>query len=458
MTQTLVVVMNGQVAGHVTRATPHSGPEFTYSEEYLTEGTVPLSVRMPIGLGTFRAKVVVPFLEGLLPENAATRRAWADRLQTSATDAFSLLARMGWDCPGAVQFCLPEELDDMLARSGEVQAASDEQIAERLRRLRRDAASWSLPDEHWSLPGQQEKFTLVRRDGRWYEAKGSTATTHIIKPGIGTLLNQAIVEYATMRAADAAGLDVAQVEFTHFQGEAAIVIERFDRLEFRDAVMRLHQEDFCQAVGMLPERKYEDQRGPSLVRLAEVIAKHSRNPHQDRWALAEFAAINYIAGAPDGHAKNISLALWPNDVHVAPLYDLATAFPYDNAGPTNSRTAFSIGGRRDFGRVLGKHWDRAAREMGLDAEEYRLRVRGITERFPDAFADALTRLGLPEAEEIRERAMPRLGRHAGHILERLNDPLDPDVSRSRSTKKSAGTTTNTTTKKNATKKAGGTTV
>lgn len=432
MSQSLVVVIGGQVAGHLTRATRLSAPEFTYSEHYLAEGSVPLSVRMPIGPGTYKAKVVVPFLEGLLPENVNTRRAWADRLENGASDAFSLLARMGWDCPGAVQFCTPEELDDMLSRSGEMNPVDDSHIADRLRRLRKDEASWSLPDEHWSLPGQQEKFTLVRRDNRWFEAKGSAATTHIIKPGIGRLLNQAIVEYATMRAAGAAGLDVARVRFAHFEGEAAIVIERFDRLKFRDAVVRLHQEDFCQALSVLPERKYEDQNGPSLARLTDVIAKHSRAPGEDRWALAEFAAINYVAGAPDGHAKNISLALWPQDVHVAPLYDLATAFPYDNAGPTNSRTAFSIGGRRDFGRVLGKHWDRAARTMGVDVEKYRLRVREMAERFPDAFADVLADLSLPEADEIRSRTMPRLEHHAAHIVSRLDDPTDPGVSRSSS--------------------------
>lgn len=438
MTQTLVVVMNGQVAGHMTRATPRAAPEFTYSPEYLDQGLVPLSVRMPIGPGTFKPKVVVPFLEGLLPENTATRRVWADRLQTRAIDAFSLLTRMGWDCPGAVQLCLPEELGDMLTRSAEVEPVSDQEIAERLRHLRKDSASWSLPDERWSLPGQQEKFTLVRQDDRWYGAKGSAATTHIIKPGIGTLLHQAIVEYATMRAAAAAGLTVAAVDFTHFDGQAAIVIERFDRLQHEAGIVRLHQEDFCQAVGVLPERKYEDHNGPSLARLAEVVARHSRKPDRDRRALADFAAINYIAGAPDGHAKNISLALWPDNIHVAPLYDLATAFPYDNTGVTNSRTAFSIGGRRDFGRVLGKHWDRAARAMGLGPERYRGRVRVLAERFPDAFADALSDLDLPEAGEIRNRAMVRLQRHACHVLDRLNDPMDPDVSRSRSTRKESG--------------------
>ncbi len=141
---------------------------------------------------------------------------------------------------------------------------SQREIEERLRALRDDSASWSLPDEHWSLPGQQEKFALVRRNDRWFSATGSAATTHIIKPGIGRMHHQALVEYATMRAAGQVGLDIAHVDFTHFGNEPAIVVERFGRVEVDGEVVRVHQEDFCQAAGRMPNCKYETHDGPGL--------------------------------------------------------------------------------------------------------------------------------------------------------------------------------------------------
>lgn len=426
----LVVVLGGQVAGRITRTSVNSDPEFTYDDDYLLRGDVPLSTRLPLGPGRFKAKAVLPFIEGLIPENAETRQRWAERLSAEAgeavsDDAFSLLSRMGWDCPGAVQFASPDDLDEMLARGGQVEPTSEAEIEERLRVLRDDSASWSLPDEHWSLPGQQEKFTLVRRDDGWFSATGSAATTHIIKPGIGKMHNQALVEYATMRAADQVGLDIAHVDFTYFGEEPAIVVERFDRVDVGGEIVRVHQEDFCQAAGRLPNRKYEVHGGPGLDTMARIITEHSSNPIEDRWAVGEFLAVNYIAGAPDGHAKNISLALWPDDTHVAPLYDLATSFPYDQRNPALRTVALSVGGRREFGRVLGKHWDRAANTLGLDPVRFRHSVRDLASNFPDAFADALREVERPEADEVRERALPHLQRHIDDLVARLDDPPDP---------------------------------
>lgn len=145
--------------------------------------------------------VLLPFLEGLLPENRATRQRWAQRLGVSGDDAFALFSRMGWDCPGAIQLCNPDELSEVVLRNADVKRVFDVEIGDRLRALSDDSASWSLPDEHWSLPGQQDKFTLVSRDGEWHEARGASATTHIVKPGIGRLHDQALVEHVTMRAA-----------------------------------------------------------------------------------------------------------------------------------------------------------------------------------------------------------------------------------------------------------------
>lgn len=429
MAEELTVILAGRKAGTISRVSRYSDPTFTYDEEYLQTGTVPLSTRMPLAPGVASAKRLASFLEGLLPENQTTRQRWATNLAADDASPFALLSKMGWECPGAVQFARTAEVDLMLARADEFEPTSDEQIAERLTNLRLDSAAWTLPEEHWSLAGQQEKFALARRADRWYTANGSAPTTHIFKPGIGRLHHQALVEYATMRAADASGVDVAEVELTHFGDEIALVIERFDRIDVGGTVRRVHQEDFCQASGRLPANKYEAPNGPGLDDMAGIVRSWSADVRSDRWALADFIAINYVTGAPDGHSKNISLALWPGDTHIAPLYDLATAFPYE--GSAYKSVAVGIGGGRDFGNVLGKHWDRAARTIGIEPEMLRHRVADLAGSFPDAFADVLAELGTGVAKELRDRAMPRLQAHVEQLTSRLDDPQDPDEDRSR---------------------------
>jgi serine/threonine-protein kinase HipA len=313
----------------------------------------------------------------------------------------------------------------MLARNDDLPEVSDAAIAARLRDLRTTGeASWTLPEEHWSLPGQQAKIALARlRDG-WHEAHGSAATTHIIKPGIGRLHHQALVEHATMRAAAACGLAVANTEFVYFGEEPAIVVERYDRLVLEDdTVVRLHQEDLCSAAGRLPSRKYESDGGPGLRDMVRTVNQVATDRAAAVRAVGDFVAFNYVSGSPDGHAKNISLLLLPHETRMAPLYDLATGLPYDSKNPEFRQVAVGIGGRRKFGQVLGKHWDRAAEQLGIPAPEYRERARSLARAFPDGFSDALRSLETPEAESIRGRSIDAIATHARLVLERLDDPV-----------------------------------
>lgn len=426
--RSLLVVLYGVVVGRVEQRGAAAEPEFTYEPAYLAaRPSTPLAVRMPLSATTYRGKSVRAFLEGVLPEDPRTRQRWGAALGVEPDDTLAILAQMGWDCPGAVQFCEPDALDEMLSRAQETRPVSDQDIAQRLSALRTgDAASWSLPDEHWSLPGQQSKFALTKLPTGWHEAHGSAATTHIIKPGIGRLHHQSLVEHATMRAASALGLDVAHTEFTRFGAdEPAIVIERYDRVILDDGgVLRLHQEDFCSASGRLPSKKYEAHGGPGLADLARIVEQNSRgHTAASLAALGDFAAVNYVAGAPDGHSKNVSLLLLPNEIKVAPLYDLATSLPYDS-DPGLREVAIGIGGRRKFGQVLGRHWDRAAAVLGIPAEQYRTTAREMAGRFPDEFSDALTKVGTPEAEEVRRRSIDRIARHTRQLTERLDDPME----------------------------------
>ncbi len=419
-----MVLLYGEVIGRIDQATPNSPPELHYEDDHVERASVPLGLRLPLSNEVSSGKPLDAYLAGLLPEDLDTRRRLATDLGVGVDDAVGILARMGWDCPGAVQFCTPEDLDEMASRPGDHVAVSDADIESRLRSLRtEDGPSWTMPDERWSLAGQQAKIALAKLDGAWHEAHGSAATTHIVKPGVGHLTHQGLVEHATMRAAAAVGVDVAETEFRHFGDEAAVVITRFDRLVRRDGgVLRIHQEDLCSATGRSPERKYESDGGPGVRDMALVIERHVADRATAMRSLADFVAINYIAGAPDGHAKNIAVLILPGEVRMAPLYDLATGLTYDRRQILR-QVAVSISGQRALGSVVGRHWDKVARLLAIPPEEYRARLSHIADGYTDAFSDALADVGTPEAQVVRARTVDRLAAHIAGVARRLDDPI-----------------------------------
>jgi serine/threonine-protein kinase HipA len=421
MAERLAVLLYGQVVGQLERTAGGDLPTFSYDDAYAAAGTVPLSLRLPIALTAYSGRQVEPYLRGLLPENRATLGRWADRLGVAPDDIFALLAEMGWECPGAVQFCRLDDVEDLLSRNGEYKPVSDTDIAERLRELVDEPASWSMPGEHWSLGGQQEKFALTLLAGKWHEAHGSAATTHIIKPGIKVLHHQALVEHLTMAAASGLGIDVAASRIVQFDDQWALVVERFDRVVGRDgSVVRVHQEDFCQALGRLPEMKYESRGGPRLTDMAGVVRRWSSHREDDLMALADFAAINLVAGAPDGHSKNLSLLL-AHDGHrrIAPLYDLATGLSYGR-GSVERSIALSIGGERIFSRIRRKQWEKAAGTLGLDPDLLVGRAGGLAEQYPDAFERAVADAqDIPGADEVGARTLPALREHCKRLAQQL---------------------------------------
>lgn len=422
MTERLVVLLSGQLVGHLDRAASDDDPTFSYTAEYVRTGEVALSAWLPLQKGIHSAKRVRPYLFGLLPENEDARAAWSDQLGVSVDDAFGILAAMGWDCPGAVQFCREEDLEELRTRGGEHRPISDTEIADRIRAFAGGEPSWTMPGEHWSLGGQQEKFALARIGGRWYTAHGSAATTHIVKPGIRQLHHQALVEHVTMEAASALGVVVAKSTFTRFGDQWAIVIDRFDRSLASGRVLRTHQEDFAQACGRMPAHKYESRNGPGLADMMRVVTRESTGLFDDRLALADFLIINLVAGAPDGHAKNISLLRAPGMTRVAPLYDLATGLAYDNRNVERS-VALSIGGERIASRIRHHQLRKAGRTLGLEPELLIGRVAMLAEAFPKAFEECLDRLAgsAPGAQEVAEKALPALKAHTRDILGRLGD-------------------------------------
>jgi len=418
----LDVLLHGQPIGWLERSSSEADPTFTYAPDYVDEGTIALSARLPIQYAPFAAERVSPYLQGLLPESSDVRLRWSQQLQVTPDDAFGMLAVMGWDCPGAVQFSHPDRVEELQQRSAEYVTTDESAMGDRVRSLTTQDGTWTMPEEHWSLGGQQEKFALARIGDQWLEAHGSAPTTHIVKPGISRLKHQALLEHLTMRAAARVGVEVATTEYRSFDGAWALVVERFDRQSAQDAsTTRIHQEDFCQAVGRTPDRKYEERGGPTARDMVAVVNRESIDRRNDLLALADFLIINVVAGAPDGHSKNIALLRRSGGSTIAPLYDLATGLAYD-AVDVDRRIALSVGVERLTSRILPQQWAKASAIVGVEPRLMQARVVQLAEALPAAFTEAIEEVGsAPGIDEIADRVPARLIEHCQRILVGLAD-------------------------------------
>lgn len=391
MTDALVVLFGESTAGTISRS-PRGELRFEYADSYRRRpDATPLSVTMPTEIATHPDRVVTPWLWGLLPDNNAVLARWARHFHVSASSPFSLLAtQIGEDCAGAVRFVPPGNEVRVPPVSGDVTWLTEDDVACRLRDLKEDATAWlgrSFTGQ-FSLAGAQAKTALLFREGRWGVPSGATPTTHILKPGVGGFDDHDLNEHLCLDAARRAGLLASRTRIGQFGNETAIVVDRYDRVERGGEIIRVHQEDMCQALGILPSRKYENEGGP---RPADIAA-HLRRvmaPRDADVAVAGFAdalAWNWLIGGTDGHAKNYSLLLADKHVRLAPMYDVASALPY-GTHERRLRLAMKIGG--DY-RVFPQHnaWPAAARELGLMADTLTERVRELATVVPHAFADA----------------------------------------------------------------------
>jgi len=391
MTNSLLVVLDGAVAGTLIRL-PGGKLRFDYDGHYRQQpGATPLSLSMPTQVPSHHDQVVTPWLWGLLPDNDAVLARWARQFHVSASSPFSLLSTpIGEDCAGAVRFAVPDEIDRVLAQPGEITWLTDDDVAQRLRDLREDSTAWlgrSFTGQ-FSLAGAQAKTALLFDRGRWGVPSGSTPTTHILKPAVGGLDDHDLNEHLCLDAARRAGLIAARTTVTRFADERAVVVSRYDRRAAPGGIIRVHQEDLCQVLGVPPSGKYQNEGGPSPSDIARLL-RRSMPPRIADDAVFRFVEAliwNWLIAGTDAHAKNYSLLLANDQVRLAPLYDIASALPY-GVHERKLRLAMKIGS--DYRVIPNRNtWPAAARELGLNPEAVLTRVRELASVAPRAFADA----------------------------------------------------------------------
>jgi serine/threonine-protein kinase HipA len=368
---------------------------FAYDGDWLDSGdATPLSLSLPLMAEQHSDGPVRAFLWGLLPDNERVLERWARTYQVSAGNPFALLRHVGEDCAGAAQFARPERADALVVGDGEVRWLGEDDVAHRLRVLRGDPSAWHVDGTgQFSLAGAQAKTALHYDPStkRWGDPSGTIPTTHILKPAVTGLDDHDLNEHLCLLATRALGMPASASRIRSFSGQRAIVIERYDRRRTTAGdIGRVHQEDMCQALGVPPSAKYQQEGGPTpegvLALLRSTVAPLSRADDVARFVDA--LALNWVIGGTDAHATNYSVLLVGGGTRLAPLYDIASALPYDGMYVPKLRMAMKIGGEYGLEAIRGRHWRRFAEDNGLEPAEVVDRVASIAERAPDAFADA----------------------------------------------------------------------
>lgn len=413
----LNVLTNNRLVGRLEKE-PSGAVSFQYDASWLDwEHAFAASLSLPLRKAAYRGALVNAVFDNLLPDHADIRRRIAERTGAEGTDPYSLLARIGRDCVGAMQF-LPD--GEAIDASGEIQAEplGDDDI-ERLLADLKGAPLGIDPEQDFriSIAGAQEKTALLHYEGRWMRPIGTTPTTHILKPQLGEIPTSTGMidmtasvdnEHYCLKLLEAFGLPVARTEIATFGTRRVLVVERFDRLWRDDGrLLRVPQEDCCQALGVPSTKKYQSEGGPTAADIIRLLGG-SDDPSNDQMAFLASQIIFWLIGATDGHAKNFSIFLRPGGgLRLTPMYDVLSAqgaFDRNQLNQRNFRVAMSAGKNRHYriSEILGRHFAQTAKAAGLGPTFIGKVMTGIRERAESAPVSARSAMPDDFADEIHD--------------------------------------------------------
>jgi len=413
MSDRLAIWWNGRVAG-LLRLDSHGDMEFAYAPDWLRDANAPaLSFSLPKRVESFGRRECQAFFGGMLPEEGQ-RSAIAKVLGVSAGNEFRLLEQLGGEIAGALML-LPEGRSPPLPVSGLPDSLDDERLLQLLQRLPLRPMLAGEGGLRLSLAGAQSKLPVLLVDGDIALPAPGQPTSHILKPPIARFEQTTENEYYCMSLARAIGLDVASVTMRRVGDSAFLLIERYDRVwDAGGRLVRLHQEDFAQALGVPSQRKYASEGGPTFKDSFALLRRAATRPARDLLKLADAAIFNLIIGNADAHAKNFSLLHVGGTIRLAPLYDLLSTTAYPDLSP---RLAMKIAKKATLEEIEPRHWDRFAADVNIGAPHLRRRVRLLCEAILGEVnvSDSSLSGMLPDGESF-DRFADLIGSRAGHLL------------------------------------------
>ena len=369
----LMVLLQGCTAGVLRRGETPGTHTFVYDATWRDDpAAFPLSLSLPLASRVHDGPVVTYYLRGLLPDSEARLNAIAHQYGVAPDDPFALLAHIGEDCPGAVQFARPERVVDLKGEgSGQIEWLGDYQVAELLRELATENTHGrpTVGTGQFSLPGALAKVALTWNDAtqRWGRPSGRAATTHILKPPLRGVRHHNENEHLCLELARRVGCPAAVSRILRIEDQTAISVERYDRERRGNVIVRLHQEDLSQALGVNPRLKYSAEGAPGIEDVVALLRDQSSRGLEDVYRFLRAVALNWVIAGTDAHPRNYSLLIGPHgNVALAPLYDLASALLL----PTRTLVselpfAMSVAGRTTLGGITRTAWETEAKRLRL---------------------------------------------------------------------------------------------
>lgn len=363
----------------------HSGSlAFTYDRDWLNHPQrFAVSASLPLAADQNQIAAAAAFFGNLLPEGAV-RDAIARRLQISPNNDFELLAAIGGECAGALSI-LPPDQTPTEQNDYQYEALAPEAVAQMAKRYSIFADVSERRGARLSLAGAQDKLPVrYDPDGTlWLSVQGAPST-HILKVPSRRFKHLPANEVLTTGLARSIGLPAVESQLVRFEDVDVAVITRYDRQRSGHTITRLHQEDVCQALGLMPSLKYEAEGGPRFAQVVRVIRAQSSTPLEDVRHLLSWMIFNVLVTNADGHGKNVSLLHHqkPQGCRLAPLYDLVCTSAYPGV---DRHLAMRLGGESDPGKIGKSHWERLADEVGVGHRLVHDQVREMAQAIPDSF-------------------------------------------------------------------------
>ena len=404
---------------------------FRYRPEWLaSESATPLSQSLPLQADAFDDKATRPFFAGLLPEGDK-RRLVAQALGVSRQNDFALLDGIGGECAGAVTLLEPGQVPADAAAPNAIRWLDDADLLKLLADMPRRPMLAGDGDLRLSLAGAQDKLPVVVQGDRIGLPLFGSPSTHILKPTIQGIEGSVYNEGFCMALARAMGLDVAPTEIRRVQGQPFLLVQRYDRpptqppnaADSPGVTQRLHQEDFCQALGVPPELKYQNEGGPGLAQAFGLVRSATRPSAPQLIKLLDFVLFNALIGNHDAHAKNFSLLYTPRGAVLAPLYDALCTAAYPEL---SGRMAMKVGSKYRFADLYPRHWAQFASEAGLSPAQVKKALKRTAERLPELARQTQAQLaGQGHQHAVITQIGKLIDNRCATTLRRLTMP-DPD--------------------------------
>ncbi len=417
MNQLLNVWLNHQLVGEIEQK--NGRMSFWYTTSWLEKPLAkPISLSLPLQADAFDHERCHSFFSGLLPEGLK-RQLIAKKLHISPANDFSFLDAIGGECAGAISFTRSSDLNIDNLVSSPIKWLTENQLESILTELPTKPLLAGEDGLRLSLAGAQDKLPVVFDGEKIGLPLANMPSSHILKPQIINIKESVLNEHFCMKLASLIGIKVASTIIKNVGNQSFLLVERYDRVSIEKNIWeRIHQEDFCQAMGIPPELKYQNEGGPSISQCFELIRSLNKAQTKNILGFLDYVIFNTLIGNNDAHGKNFSLIFRKTHIELAPLYDALCTNIYPQL---SSKMAMKIGGKYKFTEIYSKHWIRFIEEAGLSTASSKKRILQQVKKLPEIAKNLMMTDKIFQKSPIIQEIVKVIEHRCALTLERLQE-------------------------------------